>query len=39
MGLQGDHGKASTQEQEDILKWCAAALYVGGADTVRDLSN
>lgn len=26
------------REDEDIIKWCANALYVGAADTVRHPS-
>jgi hypothetical protein len=28
-----------TEEEEDIIKWCSAALYTGGADTVRLLQT
>lgn len=33
MGLCPESGKLPTSEEEDILKWCSAALYAGGADT------
>jgi hypothetical protein len=34
MGLQAEGGKQLSPEEEDILKWCSAALYAGGSDTV-----
>ena len=30
-------GVAPNAEEEDIIKWCSAALYAGGADTVSAL--
>ncbi|KIM82350.1 hypothetical protein PILCRDRAFT_8150 [Piloderma croceum F 1598] len=33
MGLQPEGGKLPNPEEEDILKWCSAALYAGGSDT------
>jgi hypothetical protein len=35
MGLHPDGGKPLNSEDEDILKWCSAGLYTGGADTVN----
>lgn len=32
--LRPDDGHEMDAEEEDIIKWCSAALYVGGADTV-----
>lgn len=37
IGLNADEGKPPSAEEEDILKWCTAALYTGGADTVSPL--
>ena len=34
MGLHPEGGKILSAEEEDVLKWCCAALYAGGADTV-----
>jgi hypothetical protein len=34
MGLQPEGGKPISPEDEDILKWCSAALYSAGSDTV-----
>lgn len=36
MGLYPEDGKILNPEEEDILKWCSAALYAGGADTVSS---
>jgi len=33
MGLHPDGGKPLSSEEADIVRWCAAALYVGGTDT------
>lgn len=33
-GLQPEDGEPLSAEAEDILKWCSAGLYAGGADTV-----
>lgn len=33
--MNPEDGHAVQGDEEDIVKWCAAALYVGGADTVR----
>lgn len=32
--MRPEDGKVPDREEQDILKWCSAALYVGGADTV-----
>ena len=32
-----EDGHSVDAEEEDVIKWCAAAMYVGGADTVRCL--
>jgi len=32
--LRPEDGHEIDAEEEDIIKWCSAALYVGGADTV-----
>jgi hypothetical protein len=37
MGLNSDNNKPPTPEEEDILKWCSAALFGGGAETVSPL--
>lgn len=34
MGLKNEEGETLDAEGEDVLKWSAAALFVGGADTV-----
>ncbi|EPQ55579.1 cytochrome P450 [Gloeophyllum trabeum ATCC 11539] len=31
--LKPEDGRLPTAEEEDILKWCTAAFYAGGADT------
>ncbi|KAH9943944.1 cytochrome P450 [Amylocystis lapponica] len=31
--LRTESGEAVSPEEDDIVKWCASALYVGGADT------
>jgi len=31
--LRPEHGPKPSEEEEDIIKWCSAALYAGGADT------
>jgi len=33
MGLRSEGGKPLSLEEEDILKWCSAALYTAGSDT------
>ena len=33
--MRPDSGQRPSLEEEDIIKWCSAALYAGGADTVR----
>jgi hypothetical protein len=38
MGLHPDGDKLVSEDEADIVKWCSAGLYVGGADTVRPLS-
>jgi hypothetical protein len=39
MGLHPEDGKTLDADEEDVLKWCSAALYVGGADTVSLLTS
>jgi hypothetical protein len=38
MGLQPEGGKPLTPEEEDILKYCSSALYIGGSDTVGQIT-
>lgn len=35
MHLRPESGSPPGAEEEDMVKWCSAALYAGGADTVR----
>ena len=35
MHLRPESGSPPDAEEEDMVKWCSAALYAGGADTVR----
>ncbi|TFK48195.1 cytochrome P450 [Heliocybe sulcata] len=38
--LQPEDGRTVDSQEEDIIKWCSAALYAGGADTtVSALSS
>ena len=35
MHLRPESGSPPDAEEEVMVKWCSAALYAGGADTVR----
>lgn len=37
--LQPEDGHIPDSEEEDTVKWCSAALYAGGADTVSCTSS
>ena len=37
--LLGDTSYIDPSQKEYVVKWCAAALYAGGADTVRRLNT
>jgi hypothetical protein len=37
--LLGDTSYIDPSQKEYVVKWCAAALYAGGADTVRRLPS